>query len=132
LVVFQDEHHFYYLCKSVASGKPVVQLFKSGATDQQPPELLAQQPLAAAAGKVRLRIGAEGDTYRFEFAESPKAAWRVLKDKVDARFVSTQVAGGFIGCLYGMYATSSGQPTSNSAAFKYLKYEGHDATYSQP
>jgi len=131
LVALQDEHHFYYLCQSVAAGKPVVQLFKSGA-DKQPMELLAQQPLEATVGKVRLRIRAEGDTYGFDFAETPKAPWRVLKDKVDARFLSTQVAGGFIGCLYGMYATSSGQPTSNSAAFKYLKYEGHDSTYPKP
>jgi xylan 1,4-beta-xylosidase len=130
LVIFQDEQHFYYLCQSVAAGKSVVQLFKSGA-DKQPMELLAQQPLATV-GKLRLRIRAEGDTYSFEFAESPKAGWRPLKDKVDARFLSTQVAGGFIGCLYGMYATSSGQPTSNSAAFKYLTYQGHDATYPQP
>jgi alpha-N-arabinofuranosidase len=128
LVVLQDEHHFYYLCQSVAGGKPVVQLFKSGAA-QQPPELLAQQPLGAAAGKVRLRIRAEGATYGFDVAEGPKAAWRVLKDQVDARFLSTQVAGGFIGCLYGLYATSSGQPSSNSAAFKYLRYEGQDGTY---
>ena len=127
LVAFQDEHHYYYLCKSVAGGKPVVQLFKSGAA-QQPPELLAQQPLGAAAGKLRLRIGAEGDAYRFEFAEAGQQ-WHTLKDKVDARFLSTQVAGGFIGCLFGMYATSSGQPTTNQAAFKYLKYEGHDTVY---
>lgn len=127
LVIFQDEHHFYYLCKSMAGSKPVIQLYKSGA-DKQPLELLAQMPLATATGKVRLRINAEADTYSFQFAESPQK-WRTLKDKVDARFLSTQVAGGFIGCLFGMYATSSGQPTTNTAAFKYLKYEGHDAVY---
>ena len=130
LVIFQDEQHFYYLCQSVAAGKPVIQLFKSG-VDKQPLELLAQEPLSAATGKVLLRINAEGDTYSFHFAESPQA-WRSLKDKVDARFLSTQVAGGFIGCLYGMYATSSGQPTTNSASFRYLKYEGHDTTYPKP
>ncbi len=130
LVIFQNEQHFYYLCKSLVANKPVIQLFKSGA-EKQPLELLAQLPLSATTGKVQLRINAEGDTYRFEFAETPQQ-WRTLKDKVDARFLSTQVAGGFIGCLFGMYATSSGQPTTNAAAFKYLKYEGHDAVYQKP
>ncbi|RZK90033.1 MAG: glycoside hydrolase family 43 protein, partial [Hymenobacter sp.] len=57
--------------------------------------------------------------------------WNVLKDQVDGKFLSTQVAGGFIGCLVGMYATSSGQPTANTASFKYLKYEGNDPVYKQ-
>jgi xylan 1,4-beta-xylosidase len=129
LVAFQDEKHFYYLCKSLVEGKPALALYKS--TDQ--PKilaLLAQAPLKSAAGKVQLRIRAEGDTYGFGFSEDGKA-WNTLKDKVDARFLSTQVAGGFIGCLFGMYATSSGQPTTNAASFKWLKYEGNDPVYKQ-
>jgi xylan 1,4-beta-xylosidase len=127
LVVFQDEKHFYYLCKGVENGKPLLQLFKSTA-DAKQPELLAQAPLKSATASVQLRIKAEGDTYSFGFSENGKA-WTTLKDKVDARFLSTQVAGGFIGCLFGMYATSSGQPTTNTASFKYLKYAGNDPVY---
>ncbi|TDN38720.1 glycoside hydrolase family 43 protein [Hymenobacter sp. UV11] len=129
LVAFQDEKHFYYLCKSTENGKPVVQLFKSTA-DPKAPELLAKAPLKAAAGKVMLRINADGDTYSFRFSEDGKQ-YNLLKDKVDARFLSTQTAGGFIGCLYGMYATSAGQPTTNTASFKSLKYEGHDPVYQK-
>ncbi|MBX0291310.1 glycoside hydrolase family 43 protein [Hymenobacter sp. HSC-4F20] len=129
LVIFQDEKHFYYLCKSVENGKPVVQLLKSTA-DAKKTELLAKAPLKAAAGKVQLRINADGDTYSFRFSEDGKN-YTLLKDKVDARFLSTQVAGGFIGCLYGMYGTSAGQPTTNTASFKWLKYEGHDPMYKK-
>jgi xylan 1,4-beta-xylosidase len=127
LVAFQDEKHFYYLCKSTEAGKPVVQLLKS-TNDPKKPELLAKAPLKAAAGSVQLRVKAAGDAYSFSFSENGKA-WTVLKDQVDGKFLSTQVAGGFIGCLFGMYATSSGQPTTNAAAFKYLKYEGNDPVY---
>ena len=129
LVAFQDEKHFYYLCKSTEDGKPVVQLFKS-TTDPKAPELLAKAPLQAAAGKIMLRINADGDTYSFRFSEDGKT-YNVLRDKVDARFLSTQTTGGFIGCLYGMYATSAGQPTTNTASFKSLKYEGHDPVYQK-
>ena len=127
LVIFQDEKHFYYLCKSMAEGKPVLQLLKS-TDDAKQPELLASAPLKSAAGKVQLRIQAAGDTYGFAYSENGKT-WNTLKDKVDARFLSTQTAGGFIGCLFGMYATSSGQPTSNTASFTWLKYSGNDPMY---
>lgn len=129
LVAFQDEKHFYYLCKSVEKGQPVVQLLKS-TTDAKKTERLAQASLKSAAGKVLLRINAEGDTYNFQFSENGKT-WTTLQDKVDARFLSTQTAGGFIGCLFGMYGTSAGQPTTNAASFKWLKYEGHDPMYKK-
>ncbi|UOQ68788.1 glycoside hydrolase family 43 protein [Hymenobacter volaticus] len=130
LVIFQDEKHFYYLCKSVDNGKPLLQLFKSKPDDAKQPELLAQAPLKSATASVQLRIQALGDAYNFHFSENGKT-WTVLKDKVDGKFLSTQVAGGFIGCLFGMYATSSGQPTTNTAAFKWLKYEGNDPMYKK-
>lgn len=127
LVIFQDENHFYYLCKSVADGKNAVQLYKSHAEGKSM-ELLAQAYVPASV--IFLRIDAEGEQYSFHYALKP-GRWSVLKDKVDGTFLSTQVAGGFIGCLFGMYATSSGKETSNKASFQYLKYEGKDPVYEQ-
>jgi alpha-N-arabinofuranosidase len=127
LVIFQDERHFYYLCKSVADGKNVVQLYKSPA-EGSAMELLAQ--VNVPSGVVLLRISAEGERYSFRYALSP-GKWSVLKDNVDGTFLSTQVAGGFIGCVFGMHATSSGQETPNKASFRYLKYEGKDPVYDQ-
>ena len=129
LVVFQDEKHFYYLCKSVADGKPVVQLLKSTA-DAKKTEPLAQVPLKAAGGKLGLRVSFAGDKYGFQFSEDGKT-WQTLKTQVDARFLSTQTAGGFIGCVLGLYGTSAGQPTTSAASFKWLKYEGKDPMYKQ-
>jgi alpha-N-arabinofuranosidase len=127
LTIFQDEKHFYYLCKSLAEGKEVIQLFKSNTTDKTM-DLLAQVPLVAPAKKVLFRLQAEGDSYSFHFAIKPNK-WQLLKGKVDAKFLSTKEAGGFIGCLFGIYATSSGNKTSNSASFKYLFYKGDDRMY---
>jgi alpha-N-arabinofuranosidase len=126
LIIFQDEKHFYYLCKSTKQGKDIVQLFKSDG-EAKAMSLVKEVPLTSPS-KVMLRIIAAGDTYRFEYALKPNN-WTILEDKVDARFLSTQVAGGFIGCVFGLYATSSGQETSNSASFSYLKYAGDDPMY---
>jgi xylan 1,4-beta-xylosidase len=127
LVIFQDEQHFYYLCKSQAQGTPVIQLYKSHATEKSM-ELLAEAPLNAGTEKVGLRIASAGDTYSFSFSADAKN-WKLLKDKVDARYLSSKKAGSFIGCLYGLYATSSGEPGSNSASFRHLKYQGNDPMF---
>ena len=89
-------------------------------------ELLAESPLKTN-GHLQLKIIAEGDTYSFHFAENNQ--WVLLKDKTDARFLSTQEAGGFLGCLFGLYVTSSGTATKNTAAFRYLYYKGEDTMY---
>jgi alpha-N-arabinofuranosidase len=125
LIIFQDENHFYYLCKSIDQGKAVVQLYKSK-TEGKDMDLLAQANLESA--KVLFRIDAKGDQYSFHYAQTPDQ-WILLKDKVDGKFLSTQVAGGFIGCVFGMYTTSSGEESTNSASFNYLRYEGNDPMY---
>jgi xylan 1,4-beta-xylosidase len=127
LTIFQDERHFYLICKSIKENKPVIQLFKSGA-DGKEMELLSEMPVNGAS-QVKLRIVAEGNSYSFYFSNGP--AWQPLREKLDAKFLSTREAGGFIGCLFGMYATSSGDNTTNSASFKYLRYSGNDPMFGK-
>jgi xylan 1,4-beta-xylosidase len=127
LVIFQDEEHYYLLCQSTVRDKAVIQLYKSKPKEKDL-ELLTEVPLGTKPGKVGLRIVSEGATYGFYYSKDAKN-WLPLKDKLDARFLSTKEAGGFIGCLYGLYATSSGEPSTNSASFHYLKYRGDDPMY---
>lgn len=128
LTIFQDESHFYFICKSVENGKPVVQLYKSNPGTKKM-DLLAQASLAEGSKKLWLQISAEGAFYSFRFAEKP-SAWKLLKDGADAKFVSTHEAGGFTGCLFGLYATSSGVSSTEKASFKWLSYDGHDPVYN--
>ncbi len=127
LIIFQDERHFYYLCKSRSESGEVIQLYQSMAKEKSM-ELLAEAPLSAPSAQIGFRISSEGDAYNFYYSSDMKT-WTLLKGGLDAKFLSTKSAGGFIGCLYGMYATSSGEESNNSAAFKYLKYRGDDPMY---
>jgi alpha-N-arabinofuranosidase len=129
LIIFQDEGHFYFVAKSMSQGKAVLQLYKSKPKEKDM-ELLAEVPLTNPSGKTGVRITSKGDTYSFQVSTDAKN-WTLLKDNVDGKFLSTKVAGGFIGCVYGMYATSSGEPSSNSASFSYLKYQGDDPMYKK-
>ena len=79
--------------------------------------------------KLQLKITANRDLYSFHYTDS-KGKWQLLKDKVDGKFLSTQTAGGFVGSLFALYATSSGENSTNKASYKWLDYAGNDAIYN--
>ena len=129
LVIFQNEHHFYYLCRSTEQGKPVVQLFKSTPTDEM--VLLKKAELPISNKFVDLRIVSNGPTYSFYWRDADNKnktnkEWQLLLDDVDATFLSTKTADGFVGCVFGMYATSLGKPSSTEALFYLFDYRGND------
>jgi alpha-N-arabinofuranosidase len=72
-----------------------------------------------------LKIEAKASTYAFYFAEKKKK-WKLLKDGVDASFLSTKVAGGFVGSLFALYGTSNGAPTTSVASYDWFEYKGND------
>lgn len=127
LLAFQNENHFYYLCKSVAQGKPMVQLFKAN-TQTKVMYLMAQASLNEASTLLYLKINAVGGTYHFSYATTVNN-WKTLKSNVDGKLLSTATAGGFIGSVFAMYATSSGKESVNKASFKWLDYSGNDLIY---
>jgi alpha-N-arabinofuranosidase len=138
LLVFQNETHFYFIARSIADHQPVVQLFRSviplpagnavpslpGDADQgnNQMEVLATQPLDssfAATGELQLKIVSKGNTYSFYYGQR-KNEWHPLKENVDAIFLSTKAAGGFVGCIYALYATSLGLPSKAKAYFDWM------------
>jgi len=106
----------------------VIQLYQ-GSPKTKGMELIQQHPLSNNSDKVFLKIEAARDKYSFSYAEK-KNQWKVLKNDVDGKFLSTNVAGGFVGTLFGVYATSSGEPSQNTATFKWFGYSGNDKTYA--
>lgn len=122
LVILQDEKHFYFLSKTSKEGHDVIQLLKSSNCTT---EVLAEAALNSPKVKIGLKIVSGPESYSFYFSEDLKK-WQPLKEQVDATFLSTKTAGGFLGCVYGMYATSTGEKSSNTACFRYLKYSGTD------
>jgi len=126
LAIFQNETHYYYICKSKSADKDVVQFFKS---NDQSMEMLAEQPVQSG-NNIIFKIEADKDLYSFKYCTDRKN-YLTLKDSVDARFVSTKGAGGvtFVGSFYGMYATASGKPSSNKAYFDWFEYVGNDSLY---
>jgi alpha-N-arabinofuranosidase len=128
LIIFQSEHNYYYLCQSIDKGVPVVQLYQS--TTGEDMKLLASQSLKNSPQMLNLKIQANGQTYDFLFSTDNKN-WQALKEQVDARFLSTETAGGFVGAVFGMYTTSLGKPSSTKAYFDRFVYKGLDDIYKK-
>jgi xylan 1,4-beta-xylosidase len=132
LLIFQNETHFYFLCKSIIGGKSVIQVFtsKTESARDRTMELLASVELSGetARSPVGLKIEAHGSTYSFLYSMQ-KDKWILLKDEVDARFLSTRTAGGFVGCMYALYATSLRTSSASTAYFDWFEYSGNDEVY---
>jgi alpha-N-arabinofuranosidase len=132
LLVFQNERRFYFLCRSLAGKEPVVQLYKSADSEQagRQMQLMASLVIRDDPGSsgLFLRIEAQGNVYSFLYAVKP-GDWKPVKENVDARYLSTKEAGGFVGCVYALYATSLGQTSSSTAYFDWFEYSGNDEVY---
>ncbi len=113
------------------NNKPVIQLFKSKTPEVSDyMELLASKELVNDDNnkELLLQIKADENLYSFQYSFEP-SNWQTLKDSVDAEFLSTKIAGGFVGCMFALYATSSGKPSDNIVDFGWFKYKGEDKVY---
>lgn len=126
LIIFQNEKTYYYLCKSTKQGKPVVQLYQS-AKDSLEMTLLKEFPLKSTSKPVQLTIKPNKGIYSMSFSEDGKK-WLQIQE-VDGKILSTARAGGFVGSVFGLYATSMGKVSSSKAYFDWFSYRGNDAVF---
>ena len=80
---------------------------------------------SSTTGRLYLKAKAREQAYSSYVASEP-GMWRALAVNVDARILSTPVAGGFMETYIGMYASSNGQPGTNNADFDWFEYVGLD------
>jgi len=103
--VFQNEHYWYFLGVRRSAGQLQVFLEKDSGHGVV---ILASANIAAAqqqppTGLIRLKVTAQERRYSF-FYDADNAAWKALLQDDDGVFLSTDVAGGFVGTVLGPYA----------------------------
>ncbi len=118
-LVQNNDFHFCFVVTSAAN-QPVIRLIKrvSGAE-----EILAEQPLTA--GRCSLKVEAHELAYHF-YVANEQSQWQPIAEGVDGRILSTPVAGGFVGTVIALYASSNGQASANYADFDWFEYVGLD------
>ncbi|MRV70293.1 family 43 glycosylhydrolase [Duganella sp. FT92W] len=105
LVAMQNDDAYLFLGVQQQDGKPVVALsVRKNGDDPQQGRRVASAPLPpAAAGKpVYLKLSVDGGVLSASYALRANA-WQPLAGKVDATFLSTKQAGGFVGTVIGLY-----------------------------
>jgi alpha-N-arabinofuranosidase len=120
-VALLQNNDFNFCFVVTRTKQPVVRLIKQTAGVE---EILAERPIAA--GRCYLKVEAHEQRYNFYAATEPEH-WQLLATDVDGRILSTQVAGGFVGAVLGVYASSNGQASANAADFDWFDYRGLDA-----
>jgi alpha-N-arabinofuranosidase len=117
-LVQNNDFHFCFVV--TRREQPVIRLIKRTAGVE---EILAEQPIEA--GRCYLKVEAHKQAYNFYAATEPDQ-WQPLAQEVDGRILSTPVAGGFVGAVIALYASSNGQTSANQADFDWFDYAGLD------
>lgn len=136
IVAFQNETHHYLLVKTMSDSVAMIKLLKSekpNTTETNEKYItIAEQALEEGREEsepVFLRIEGQGSVYNFYHA-TRNNRWQLLTGDFDGKFLSTRVAGGFVGTTIGMYATSQGAASTNVARFDWFEYSGEDPVYN--
>ncbi|MCV9386966.1 glycoside hydrolase family 43 protein [Reichenbachiella ulvae] len=124
LAAFQSAKNYYLLAKTMIDGKSAVALYQSNDSSMQ---AIASAPLTSEEATLDLKINFDKENYSFYYKEGA-GEWTLIKDQVDGTFLSTQVAGGFVGSTIGMYAFGK-EGTDNQAQFDYYEYQGDDQVF---
>lgn len=73
------------------------------------------------SSKLYLKIVSKGQNLNFYYGNDG-VTYKVLQRNVSSINLSTEIAGGFVGCTIGMYGTSNSQLTNNYADFYWFEY----------
>lgn len=120
IVLLQNHHYQFRLEYGMFEGRRELRLVERKAGEER---ILAatEDPMAGSAGKLYLKVEAWGQDYRFDYALAEEA-WEPLYRGADGTILSTDVAGGFVGAMIGLYATANGNQSHNAADFDWFEY----------
>jgi len=115
IVAFQNETHYYLFARN-SQGL----VLKRGADEGA--EVIKEIILPDTSSIYFLRMVGNSTTYTFSYSRDNEN-W-VDVTALDVSYLSTTEAGGFVGTIIGMYASSNGKASDNIAHFDWMKYEG--------
>ncbi len=108
LIAFQNEKHYLYLGVRKMEENYVVFAERRGSdAENGQPEMISAKGLAVdQPSAIRLKIEGHGATYDFYYALEDEE-WTLLQEGVNAKNLSTNMGGGFVGTYLGMYASGN-------------------------
>lgn len=131
LVVLQSSNHQFRFERSMENGKQIIRLIQVTCEMKGRPWMpgfeskTTQKELAKAeveSGEIYLKITAQEQAHSFYYGSSENDL-KPLYENADGRLINPE-GFGMVGTMLGMYASSNGQTSENSAAFDWFEYEG--------
>lgn len=124
LVIMQSDRFHYRLLMIRENGKQFIQLVKVGKEGNEYRNQLIETEIAKISFEditVVLRVKANFFDFQFYFGKE-LTDMKAIGPIQDGRILSSNWAGGFTGAYIGMYASSNGKATDNSASFDWFSY----------
>lgn len=120
LVLVQSNLYHYRLTSTLEQEDRVLQLVKCYNGEE---EVLTRVKYGAVqSNELQLRVTAKLQDLTFEYSFDGKE-YQMIADGVDARMLSTDVAGGFVGTVAGLYCSGNGTKGTNHADFDWIYYK---------
>jgi len=117
LTVLSNEKHHYDLFISGENGKRTLKLrFKIGNI-----KYIANE-IAIPTDDIILQITGTPEWYKFSYKTGDSSVFTEI-GKMESKYLSSEVAGGFTGVYLGMYSTGNGEKCLASADFDWFDYQ---------
>lgn len=113
LALVQNNSNHIRLEKCLVEGAPALRLV---ICEKDTDRVTACVPLSP--GRLELRAVIRDLEARLYWRTD--GSWKAVGGAVDLRFLSTESAGGFTGCTAGLYASSNGLPSDQTAQFDWF------------
>jgi beta-xylosidase len=111
IAAVQSERFHYVMGITLKGKQPYIVLERTGRGRS---EVVASAPIELKKKQaVALRVSARGDSYSFSYA-TDGVTFTELGGRVSGDILSTDVAGGFTGCMVGLYATTGNDIIPNN------------------
>jgi alpha-N-arabinofuranosidase len=119
LALYQSQSYNYQFLAGIRKGRTILSLIR---TKQDIVETIATALLDDLYPTLSMRIVQKGQDLTFCYRTADNVN-HTLADHIDARILSTDVAGGFVGTTIGLYATSNGTDSESYADFDFFYYK---------
>lgn len=114
-VLMNEKHHYDFYVTREGDQRVIILRYRIGSLSH----IAYSAPLPA--GSLRLRISAEPEWYTFSYLPAGKNEY-VQARKMETKYLSSEVAGGFTGVFLGMFASGNGKECQQSARFDWFDY----------
>ncbi|WP_297424118.1 glycoside hydrolase family 43 protein [Clostridium sp.] len=115
-IVQSNEYHIRYECTQ-RNGREVLQIIECN----NGKDILINE-VEINSSKLCLKMVSKGQKLDLYYGIDGTSC-KILQKDVSTKNLSTEVAGGFVGCTIGMYASSNGKTTDNYADFYWFEYK---------